>query len=54
MSGDGVMLYATLMDRGEPRLVFAFIVAFIVLAILTLATRPRPATSGVPVARPAE
>ncbi len=48
------LLYATLMDRGEPRLVFAFIVAFILLAILTLVTRPRPATTGAPVARPAE
>lgn len=42
------LLYGWLMDRGEPRLIFVLICGFIVLALLTAITRPRPA----PVAAP--
>jgi hypothetical protein len=34
-----------LMDRGEPQLIFALICAFILLSLLTVITRPRPATA---------
>jgi FSR family fosmidomycin resistance protein-like MFS transporter len=36
------LLYGWLMDRGEPRMIFAIVTAFIVLALLTAITRPKP------------
>jgi MFS family permease len=42
------LLFGWLMDRGEPRLIFGLICGFILLALLTVVTRPRPA----PVAAP--
>ena len=44
------LLYAWLLDRGEPRMVFALVAAFIVLALFTVITRPKPqpATAATP------
>ena len=36
------LLYAWLMDRGEPRAIFMIVVAFIFLALLTVVTRAKP------------
>ena len=36
------LLFGWLMDRGEPRMIFAIVTAFIVLALLTAITRPKP------------
>jgi len=36
------LLYGWLMDRGQPRMIFAIVTAFIVLALLTAITRPKP------------
>jgi MFS family permease len=36
------LLYGWLMDRGEPRMIFAIVTAFIVLALLTAITRTKP------------
>src|SRR5262245_42120834 len=36
------LLYAWLMDHGEPRAIFMIVVAFIFLALLTAITRPKP------------
>jgi len=36
------LLYGWLMDRGQPRMIFAIVTAFIVLALLTAITRPQP------------
>jgi len=50
------LLYAWLMDHGEPRMIFVFVGGFIVLAMFTVITRPRPAaaTMAAAQARPAE
>ena len=49
------LLYGSLMDRGEPRLIFVFVAGFIVLALFTVITRPRPAlAAAAPQPRPAE
>ncbi|HJQ56636.1 MAG TPA: MFS transporter [Vineibacter sp.] len=45
------LLYGWLMDRGEPRLLFVLICGFILLSLLTVITRPRPAPLVAP--RPA-
>jgi MFS family permease len=42
------LLYGWLMDRGEPRLIFALICGFILLSLFTVITRPRPAPAAVP------
>ena len=42
------LLYGWLMDRGEPRLIFALICGFILLSLLTVITRPRPAPASTP------
>jgi len=36
------LLFGWLMDRGEPRMIFAIVTAFIVLALMTAITRPKP------------
>jgi MFS transporter, FSR family, fosmidomycin resistance protein len=36
------LLFGWLMDRGEPRMIFAIVTAFIVLALLTAITRQKP------------
>jgi MFS family permease len=36
------LLFGWLMDRGEPRMIFAIVTAFIVLALLTAITRTKP------------
>jgi MFS family permease len=36
------LLFGWLMDRGQPRMIFAIVTAFIVLALLTAITRPKP------------
>ena len=36
------LLYAWLMDRGEPRAIFMIVVAFIFLALVTVITRAKP------------
>jgi len=46
------LLYGSLMDRGEPRLMFVFVAGFIVLALFTVITRPVPLSAPQP--RPAE
>ncbi len=42
------LLYGWLMDRGEPQLIFALICGFILLSLLTVITRPRPAPAAAP------
>jgi predicted MFS family arabinose efflux permease len=42
------LLYGWLMDRGEPQLIFALICGFILLALLTVITRPRPVSAAAP------
>ena len=37
------LLYGWLMDRGDPQYIFLFIVGFILLALVTVITRPKPA-----------
>lgn len=46
------LLYAWLLDRGEPRMVFALVTVFILLALFTVITRPKPQPA--PTAQPAE
>jgi MFS family permease len=46
------LLYAWLLDHGEPRMVFALVATFILLALFTVITRPKPQPS--PAATPAE
>lgn len=46
------LLYAWLLDRGEPRMVFALVTIFILLALFTVITRPKPQPA--PAATPAE
>lgn len=46
------LLYAWLLDRGEPRMVFALVTVFILLALFTVITRPKPQPA--PAATPAE
>ncbi|MGE0421036.1 MAG: MFS transporter [Reyranellaceae bacterium] len=46
------LLYGWLLDRGEPRMVFALVAAFILLALFTVITRPKPQPA--PAATPAE
>jgi MFS family permease len=46
------LLYAWLLDRGEPRMVFALVAVFILLALFTVITRPKPQPA--PAATPAE
>jgi FSR family fosmidomycin resistance protein-like MFS transporter len=50
------LLYAWLMDRGQPQMIFVLVAVFILLALLTVMTRPKPqpAASALPQARPAE
>jgi MFS family permease len=36
------LLYAWLMDRGEPRAIFMIVVAFIFLSLVTVLTRAKP------------
>jgi MFS family permease len=36
------LLYGWLMDRGQPRMIFAIVAAFIVIGLLTAITRPKP------------
>jgi hypothetical protein len=36
------LLFAWLMDRGEPRAIFMIVVAFIFLALVTVITRAKP------------
>ena len=36
------LLYAWLMDRGEPRMIFVIVVVFILLALVTAITRAKP------------
>ena len=50
------LLYAWLMDRGQPQMIFLLVAIFILLALLTVITRPRPqpAAAALPQARPAE
>jgi MFS transporter, FSR family, fosmidomycin resistance protein len=36
------LLYGWLMDRGQPRMIFAIVTVFIVLALLTAMTRAKP------------
>jgi MFS family permease len=36
------LLYGWLMDRGQPRVIFAIVAAFILLGLLTVITRPKP------------
>src|SRR5882757_8015855 len=36
------LLFGWLMDRGEPRMIFAIVTVFIVLALVTAITRPKP------------
>ena len=36
------LLYAWLMDHGQPRMIFMIVVAFILLALVTVITRPKP------------
>ena len=50
------LLYAWLMDRGQPQMIFVLVTVFILLALLTVVTRPRPqpTTAALPQARPAE
>ncbi|MBM3646062.1 MAG: MFS transporter [Alphaproteobacteria bacterium] len=38
----GPLLYGWLMDRGEPRAIFALVIVFILLGLVTAITRPRP------------
>ena len=42
------LLYGWLMDRGEPRMIFVLICGFILLSLLTVITRPRPAPLTAP------
>ncbi len=46
------LLYAWLLDHGEPRMVFALVASFILLALFTVITRPKPQPA--PAATPAE
>lgn len=46
------LLYAWLLDHGEPRMVFALVATFILLALFTVITRPKPQPA--PAATPAE
>jgi FSR family fosmidomycin resistance protein-like MFS transporter len=50
------LLYAWLMDRGQPQMIFVLVAIFILLALLTVMTRPKPQPSpaALPQARPAE
>jgi MFS family permease len=36
------LLYGWLMDRGQPRMIFAIVTVFIMLALLTAMTRTKP------------
>jgi MFS transporter, FSR family, fosmidomycin resistance protein len=47
------LLYAWLLDRGEPRMVFALVTVFVLLALFTVITRPKPRPA-TPAAAPAE
>jgi MFS family permease len=44
------LLYGWLMDRGQPHMIFALICGFILLSLLTVITRQRPAPAPRPVA----